>query len=240
MLRRLARRDGRGEARRRGGAARLRSIRPGARRGAACRRPHPAATLHRGARRPEDERDRQDYQTVYAREEGAVAAPTAGLHFTPELLAALDARGVERRQVTLHVGAGTFLPFSRRHSDHVMHAERGVVSEETASAINAAGAGEGASSPSAPPRCAFSKARRETMVRSPPGRARRRSSSPGLSLSRRRLADDQFSSAALYAFHAGIAFSGLETMRSAYAHAISTGYRFYSYGDASLLFRQSS
>ena len=82
-------------------------------------------------KRPEDERDRADYQTIYAREEGAVAAPTAGLHFTPELMAALDAAGVERHFVTLHVGAGTFLPVKADDTqDHKMHSEIGHRSEE--------------------------------------------------------------------------------------------------------------
>ncbi len=91
------------------------------------------------SKRDDDERDRTDYQTIYAREEGAVAAPTAGLHFTPELFAALDAKGIERRFVTLHVGAGTFLPVKADDTaDHKMHAEIGSVSPETADALNAA------------------------------------------------------------------------------------------------------
>ncbi|HEY6632004.1 MAG TPA: tRNA preQ1(34) S-adenosylmethionine ribosyltransferase-isomerase QueA, partial [Rhizobiaceae bacterium] len=91
------------------------------------------------SKRPEDERDLADYQTIYAREEGAVAAPTAGLHFTPDLFAALDARGVERHFVTLHVGAGTFLPVKADDTaDHRMHSETGHVSAATAAAIAAA------------------------------------------------------------------------------------------------------
>src|SRR3954471_5549848 len=91
------------------------------------------------AKRAEDERDRADYQTVYARREGAVAAPTAGLHFTPELFARLAARGVDRVFVTLHVGAGTFLPVKADDTgSHRMHAERGEVSAAAAAAINAA------------------------------------------------------------------------------------------------------
>src|SRR5690606_35721240 len=91
------------------------------------------------SKRPEDARDRTDYQTIYAREDGAVAAPTAGLHFTPELFAALDARGIERHFVTLHVGAGTFLPVKADDTaDHKMHSEIGSVSVEVADALNAA------------------------------------------------------------------------------------------------------
>ena len=90
------------------------------------------------ARRDEDEADRRDYQTIYAREEGAVAAPTAGLHFTDELMAALEKRGIERHFVTLHVGAGTFLPVKADDTeDHRMHAEIGEVSATTAEALNA-------------------------------------------------------------------------------------------------------
>ncbi len=115
------------------------------------------------SKRDEDARDRSDYQTIYAREEGAVAAPTAGLHFTPDLMRRLDERGVERRFVTLHVGAGTFLPVKVDDTrDHRMHAEKGEVSAETAAALEAARARAAASSPSAPPRCVSSKARPRT------------------------------------------------------------------------------
>ena len=90
------------------------------------------------SRRAPDERDRSDYQTLFAREEGAVAAPTAGLHFTERLMQALDARGVSRHFVTLHVGAGTFLPVRADDTaDHVMHREHGSISAATASALNA-------------------------------------------------------------------------------------------------------
>src|SRR5262249_6702385 len=96
------------------------------------------------SKRADDERDRADYQTIYARQDGSVAAPTAGLHFTPELMAALEARGVTRHFVTLHVGAGTFLPVKTDEvADHVMHAEYGEVSAETASALNAVRAAGG-------------------------------------------------------------------------------------------------
>src|SRR5690606_28587966 len=89
-------------------------------------------------KRPEDEQGQVDYQTIYAREQGAVAAPTAGLHFTPELFAALDAAGIERHFVTLHVGAGTFLPVKADDTDeHKMHSEIGHVSAETADRLNA-------------------------------------------------------------------------------------------------------
>src|SRR5690606_5645519 len=96
------------------------------------------------AKRPEDDRDRRDYQTAFARHDGSVAAPTAGLHFTPDLLKALQARGVTMHAVTLHVGAGTFLPVKAdRVEDHRMHAETGEVSAETAAALNAVHASGG-------------------------------------------------------------------------------------------------
>ena len=103
-----------------------------------------AAALHRRQARACEPEDAERYQTVYARHDGAVAAPTAGLHFTPELLAALDARGISRHFVTLHVGAGTFLPVKADDTaEHRMHAEWGEVSAETAAALNAARAAGG-------------------------------------------------------------------------------------------------
>ena len=129
-------------------------------------------------RRAPDERDRADYQTLYARDEGAVAAPTAGLHFTDELLRRLDERGIGRVFVTLHVGAGTFLPVKAEDTDaHRMHAEFGTVSSDAAAALNARGRGEGASSRSAPPRCGSSKAPRARTARSRRSPARPTSSS---------------------------------------------------------------
>ncbi|HEX5378977.1 MAG TPA: S-adenosylmethionine:tRNA ribosyltransferase-isomerase, partial [Phenylobacterium sp.] len=96
------------------------------------------------AKRGEDEKDHADYQTVYADEEGSVAAPTAGLHFTPQLMERLEAMGVTLRFVTLHVGAGTFLPVKTENlSEHRMHAEYGEVGVETAAALNAAKAAGG-------------------------------------------------------------------------------------------------
>src|SRR3712207_2140461 len=90
-------------------------------------------------KRPTDDKDRSDYQTVYAKDEGAIAAPTAGLHFTDDLFRRLDERGIARHFVTLHVGAGTFLPVKADDTDeHRMHAEWGSVSEETARALNEA------------------------------------------------------------------------------------------------------
>ncbi len=191
------------------------------------------------SKRPEDERDRADYQTIYARDEGAVAAPTAGLHFTSELFSALDARGIERHFVTLHVGAGTFLPVKADDTaDHKMHAETGHVSVAAAVAINAA------------------KARGNRVVcvgttslrllesaASKDGRLGEWSGATDIFITpgyRFRVADALMTNFHLprsTLFMLVSAFSGLERMHAAYAHAIKSGYRFYSYGDASLLFR---
>ncbi len=189
-------------------------------------------------KRPEDERDRVDYQTVYAREEGAVAAPTAGLHFTPELLARCDAHGIERHFVTLHVGAGTFLPVKADDTaDHRMHSESGHVSAETATALNAVRARGG----------------RVVAVGTTSLRLLESAAAADGSLAEWSGSTDIFITpgyrfravdALMTNFHLPrstlfmlvSAFSGLETMRAAYAHAIASGYRFYSYGDSSLLF----
>jgi len=191
------------------------------------------------SKRPEDERDRADYQTIYADEEGAVAAPTAGLHFTPDLFAALDAAGIERHFVTLHVGAGTFLPVKADDTaDHKMHAEVGRVSTATASALNAVKARGGRIV------CVGTTSLR--LLESAAGEDGRLSAwtgptdifiTPGY---RFRFVDvlmTNFHLPRSTLFMLVSAFSGLETMRAAYAHAIAGGYRFYSYGDAGLLFR---
>ena len=191
------------------------------------------------SKRDDDERDRADYQTIYAREEGAVAAPTAGLHFTPELFAALDAQGIERRFVTLHVGAGTFLPVKADDTaDHKMHAETGSVSPETAAALNATRARGGRII------CVGTTSLRllESAVRDD-GRIEPWSGPTDIFITpgyRFRTADmlmTNFHLPRSTLFMLVSAFSGLEAMRSAYAHAIENRYRFYSYGDASLLYR---
>lgn len=191
------------------------------------------------SKRDDDERDRADYQTIYAREEGAVAAPTAGLHFTPALFAALDAKGIERRFVTLHVGAGTFLPVKADDTaDHKMHAETGSVSAETAAALNAAKARGGRII------CVGTTSLRllESAARAD-GRIDPWSGPTDIFITpgyRFRTADmlmTNFHLPRSTLFMLVSAFSGLETMRSAYAHAIGNRYRFYSYGDASLLYR---
>ncbi len=190
------------------------------------------------ARRPEDAQDRQDYQTVYAREDGAVAAPTAGLHFTPELLARIDALGVERHHVTLHVGAGTFLPVKAEDTrDHRMHAEIGRVEPETAAALNAVRArgGRVIAVGTTSLRLLESAAGEDGIIRAFQGPTDI-FITPGW---RFRAIDGLMTNFHLprsTLFMLVSAFAGLDTMRAAYAHAIAGGYRFYSYGDSSLLF----
>ena len=192
-------------------------------------------------KRPEDERDRADYQTIYAREEGAVAAPTAGLHFTPELMAALDAAGVERHFVTLHVGAGTFLPVKADDTqDHKMHSEIGHVSAETADALNEVRAKGGriVSVGTTSLRLLESAAGEDGTLSAWSG-ATDIFITPGY---RFRIVDmlmTNFHLPRSTLFMLVSAFSGMQTMRAAYAHAIEAGYRFYSYGDSSLLFRET-
>ncbi len=191
------------------------------------------------SKRAEDERDRSDYQTVYAREEGAVAAPTAGLHFTPELLAKIKARGVEEHFVTLHVGAGTFLPVKADDTrDHKMHAEIGHVSQATADALNAVHArgGRVICVGTTSLRLIESAAGEDGQVR-PWSGATDIFITPGYRFRAVDLLMTNFHLPRSTLFMLVSAFSGLETMRAAYEHAIADGYRFYSYGDASLLER---
>jgi S-adenosylmethionine:tRNA ribosyltransferase-isomerase len=190
-------------------------------------------------KRPTDAQDALDYQTVYAAKEGAVAAPTAGLHFTPALLAALDAKGVARQYVTLHVGAGTFLPVKVDDLDtHHMHSEWGNVPSATADAINKARASGGRII------CVGTTSLRiiETAAEAD-GTVRPWSGDTAIFIRpgyRFRATDGLMTNFHLprsTLFMLVSAFAGYDTMREAYAHAISRGYRFYSYGDSSLLWR---
>ncbi|HTH16679.1 MAG TPA: tRNA preQ1(34) S-adenosylmethionine ribosyltransferase-isomerase QueA [Magnetospirillum sp.] len=184
-----------------------------------------------------DAADKADYQTVFAKAKGAVAAPTAGLHFTPELLAALDARGVRRLTVTLHVGAGTFLPVKVDDTkDHKMHSERGVVMPEIAQAVNAAKASGGrvVAVGTTSLRLLESATGEDGVLHSFDG-ATDIFITPGY---RFRLVDvlmTNFHLPRSTLFMLVSAFSGLERMKAAYEHAKASGYRFYSYGDACLL-----
>ncbi|ESX98241.1 tRNA preQ1(34) S-adenosylmethionine ribosyltransferase-isomerase QueA [Mesorhizobium sp. LNJC405B00] len=191
------------------------------------------------SKRDDDARDLTDYQTIYAKEEGAVAAPTAGLHFTPELFAALDAKGIERRFVTLHVGAGTFLPVKADDTaDHKMHAETGSVSEATADALNGAKARGGRiiAVGTTSLRLLESAARPDSSLTAWSGPTDI-FITPGYRFKTADLLMTNFHLPRSTLFMLVSAFSGLDTMRAAYAHAIGNDYRFYSYGDASLLYR---
>ncbi len=192
------------------------------------------------AKRPEDERDRADYQTIYAREEGAVAAPTAGLHFTPGLFEALDRAGIERHFVTLHVGAGTFLPVKADDTDdHKMHLESGYVSAEIAAKLNAVKARGGriVCVGTTSLRLIESAAEESGEIR-PWAGATGIFITPGYRFKAVDILMTNFHLPRSTLFMLVSAFAGFETMHAAYTHAISTGYRFYSYGDASLLFRK--
>lgn len=192
-----------------------------------------------GSKRDVDEQDKADYQTMFADETGSVAAPTAGLHYTPKLLKQLQENGVELAQVTLHVGAGTFLPVKADDTEgHKMHSEWWEISPETANAIN--------------------RARREgrrviavgtTSMRTLESAAHDDGTiqagsgdtdifiTPGY---RFKLVDGLMTNFHLpksTLFMLVSAFSGLDRMQAAYAHAIAHEYRFYSYGDACLLWR---
>ena len=192
---------------------------------------------HIEAKRRADAQDREDYQTVWARRTGAVAAPTASLHFDDALLAALDSRGVTRTHVTLHVGAGTFLPVKVDDvTAHKMHAEWGEVTERAAAEINATRAAGSRiipvgttalrlieSAATAPGQIEPWRGPTDIFIR------------PGYSF---RITDGLMTN-----FHLPkstlmmlvSALMGMDRMRAVYAHAIENRYRFFSYGDSSLL-----
>ncbi len=192
------------------------------------------------AKRPEDDRDRSDYQTVFAEHDGSVAAPTAGLHFTPALLEAIRAKGVSTHAVTLHVGAGTFLPVKADDlADHKMHSEWGEVSAETAAALNAihAAGGRIVCVGTTSLRLLESATGEDGVVRPFHGDTAI-FITPGYRFRAADVLVTNFHLPKSTLFMLVSAFAGLETMRAAYAHAVETGYRFYSYGDGSLLFRR--
>jgi S-adenosylmethionine:tRNA ribosyltransferase-isomerase len=193
------------------------------------------------AKRPEDERDQIDYQTIYAREKGAVAAPTAGLHFTPALFESLDKAGIERHFVTLHVGAGTFLPVKADDTtDHKMHLEIGHVTAEVAEKLNAVKARGGRiiCVGTTSLRLIESAAQDDGSVQAwsgPTGIF----ITPGYRFKAVDALMTNFHLPKSTLFMLVSAFCGLDIMRDAYAYAIKTGYRFYSYGDSSLLLRKN-
>ena len=189
-------------------------------------------------RRPEDLRDRDDYQTVFARTDGAVAAPTAGLHFTDALLSVLDGRGVERVAVTLHVGAGTFLPVRAEETGaHLMHAEAGVLTTAAAAVINQR-RGRLVAVGTTSVRLLESAAMPDGTVH-PFAAESALFITPGYVFRTADLLLTNFHLPRSTLFMLVAAFAGLERMRAAYAHALAAGYRFYSYGDACLLHRET-
>ena len=189
------------------------------------------------SKRGADEADRDDYQTIFAHEKGAVAAPTAALHFTDRLLAMLDERGIQRETLTLHVGAGTFLPVKADDTaDHRMHSEWGRIDQATAERLNRARAAGGRliavgttslrlleSAADADGR--IQPFEGDTAIFITPGYQFR--AIDGL------MTNFHLPKSTLFMLVS--ALMGLDTMKAAYAHAIARGYRFYSYGDASLL-----
>ncbi len=188
-------------------------------------------------RRAADDRDLSDYQTVFAAHEGAVAAPTAGLHFTPRLLERLEQAGVVREFVTLHVGPGTFLPVKVGDtSGHKMQAERGVIGAATARRINAArrAGGRIVAVGTTALRLLKSAANEDGTLSAFDG-ATDLFITPGYCFRAVDLLMTNFHLPRSTLFMLVAAFSGLDTMKAAYAHAIAAGYRFYSYGDACLL-----
>ena len=191
-----------------------------------------------GKRRP-DAQDRSDYQTAFAREEGSVAAPTAGLHFTPDLLTRLGAKGVARDAVTLQVGLGTFQPVTADDTEaHRMHSEHADLGEDTAQRLNVARVQGGRI-------VAVGTTALRTLesAATPDGRIHPFHGDTDIFITpgyRFRTADILFTNFHLprsTLFMLVCAFSGLQTMRRAYEEAIAAQYRFYSYGDACLLIR---
>jgi S-adenosylmethionine:tRNA ribosyltransferase-isomerase len=191
-----------------------------------------------GKRAP-DQRDAADYQTMFAAIDGAVAAPTAGLHFTPDLEAALRERGIGIHRITLHVGAGTFLPVKVEDTGgHRMHSEWGTISHATSDALNGARAAGGriVAVGTTSLRLLESAAAEDGVICPFTGETAI-FITPGYRFRAVDILLTNFHLPRSTLFMLVSAFSGLDTMKRAYAHAIDNGYRFYSYGDACLLFR---
>lgn len=191
------------------------------------------------ARRPVDERDQEDYQTMFAREKGAVAAPTAALHFTPDLMTALSDRGILHETLTLHVGAGTFLPVKAEDTqDHQMHAEWGRIDAATADRLNAVRAkgGRVIAVGTTSLRLLESAAGEDDVIRPFEGDTAI-FITPGYRFKAIDGLMTNFHLPKSTLFMLVSALMGRERMQAAYAHAIGEGYRFYSYGDSSLLVR---
>jgi S-adenosylmethionine:tRNA ribosyltransferase-isomerase len=190
-------------------------------------------------RRSPDERDRTDYQTMFAQAEGSVAAPTAGLHFTDALTSRLMTLGITLHKVTLHVGAGTFLPVKTADTDaHRMHAEQGSVTAQTADALNRVrqAGGRIVAVGSTSLRLLESAIGDDGAIRPFEGETAL-FITPGYRFRAVDVMLTNFHLPRSTLFMLVAAFCGLDPMKRAYAHAIREGYRFYSYGDACLLFR---
>lgn len=193
------------------------------------------------SKRDIDEQDKSDYQTIFARQEGAVAAPTASLHYTDKLLTALDTAGIKRVTLTLHVGAGTFLPVKADDTaDHKMHFEWGEISAATAQLLNDARAAGGRIVA-----VGTTVARLLETATDDSGKVNAFSGdtnifiTPGYRFKAVDILQTNFHLPRSTLFMLVSAFAGLDAMRAAYSHAIHSGYKFYSYGDSSLLFRPS-
>ena len=192
------------------------------------------------SRRPADQQDRDDYQTMFAREEGAVAAPTAALHFTPTLIERLEENGIRRETLTLHVGAGTFLPVKAEDtSEHKMHAEWGRIDEETAERLNTVRASGGRLiAVGTTSLRLLESAADESGIIHPFEGDTAIFITPGYRFKAIDGLITNFHLPRSTLFMLVSALMGLEVMKRAYAHAVEQNYRFYSYGDASLLFPQ--
>ena len=189
------------------------------------------------SKRHEDEQDKNDYQTIFAKDEGSVAAPTAGLHFTPALLEKLTTKGIGIEHITLHVGAGTFLPVKVDDTkDHIMHAEFGVITQASADRINGAHAAGGRIV------CVGTTSLRllesacdDAGIIHPFAAETAIFITPGVGVRSCDMLMTNFHLPKSTLFMLVCALAGTETMKRAYDHAIATGYRFFSYGDACLL-----
>ena len=191
------------------------------------------------SKRAPDKQDEKDYQTIFAVEDGSVAAPTAGLHFTPELLESLKRAGISFERITLHVGAGTFLPVTADDTkNHKMHSEYAVLTEDTAQRLNAARRAKGriAAVGTTALRTLESAAGSDGKIHPFKGETDI-FITPGYAFRAVDILLTNFHLPRSTLFMLVAAFSGLEQMRAAYAEAIAEKYRFYSYGDACLLFR---
>jgi len=194
------------------------------------------------SRRPADQQDRDDYQTMFAREEGAVAAPTAALHFTPTLIERLEENGIRRETLTLHVGAGTFLPVKADDTtEHKMHAEWGRIDEETAERLNTVRASGGRLiAVGTTSLRLLESAADESGIIHPFEGDTAIFITPGYRFKAIDGLITNFHLPRSTLFMLVSALMGLEVMKHAYAHAVGRKYRFYSYGDASLLLPQAA